>query len=383
MRLALLWLGGFDLRCTLLAVPPLIPAIHRNLGLDEKEVGVLTGLPVLLLAAAAILGALLIARLGARRALVAGLLAVALGSALRGAGPSLGMLFAMTLVMGAGVAVSQPAFPTLIGDWFANRVGLATAAYSNGLLFGETLSASLTGPLVAPALHGSWPLSLAAWSLPVLVTVVLVLALTSHQTPASDQAPRRWWPDFGDRQMIQVGLTMAFASAAYFGVNAFLPDYVRATGRPELKDPALAALNACQLPASFLMLALHRHLVCRRWPFVAVGAALTTAIVGVVSSSGPWLVAWSAVVGFAVALAFILTLSLPPLLAAPTDVARFSAGVFLMQYGLSFAGPVVGGAAWDLTGLPAASLLTLAAGTALMAGLAGRLRLRQPTARED
>src|SRR5262249_40415198 len=60
-HLALLWLGGFDLRVTLLAVPPLIPAIHRDLGLDEKGVSILTGLPVLLLAIAAIPGSLLIA----------------------------------------------------------------------------------------------------------------------------------------------------------------------------------------------------------------------------------------------------------------------------------------------------------------------------------
>ncbi|HSR25148.1 MAG TPA: MFS transporter, partial [Candidatus Eisenbacteria bacterium] len=94
--LGLLWLGGFDLRVTLLAVPPLIPAIHRDLGLDEKGVSVLTGLPVLLLAIAAIPGSLLIARLGVRRALVAGLLAVGAAGALRGAGTGLAPLFAMT-----------------------------------------------------------------------------------------------------------------------------------------------------------------------------------------------------------------------------------------------------------------------------------------------
>ena len=74
LHLALLWLGGVDLRVTVLAIPPVIPAIHHDLGLDEKGVSVLTGLPILLLAAAAIPGAVLIARLGARGALVTGLL---------------------------------------------------------------------------------------------------------------------------------------------------------------------------------------------------------------------------------------------------------------------------------------------------------------------
>ena len=34
LRLLLLWLGGVDLRLTMLAVPPLIPLIHRELHLD-------------------------------------------------------------------------------------------------------------------------------------------------------------------------------------------------------------------------------------------------------------------------------------------------------------------------------------------------------------
>src|SRR5271169_1739833 len=37
-RLALLWLAGVDLRITLLAVPPLLPWIHRDLPLDETAV---------------------------------------------------------------------------------------------------------------------------------------------------------------------------------------------------------------------------------------------------------------------------------------------------------------------------------------------------------
>src|SRR5262249_38309447 len=215
-----------DLRVTLLAVPPLIPAIHRDLGLDEKGVSVLTGLPVLLLAIAAIPGSLLIARLGARRALVAGLLAVGLGSALRRGGGSLPVLFGRTLLMGAGVAVSQPAFPTLTREWFPRRVAIATAVYSNGLLFGEMVPASFTGPLVAPALGGSWPLSLAFWSAPAFLAAGLLLAVTPRDGRGT--APRRLWiPDLRDGLMWRAGLVMGFASAAYFGTNAFIPDFVR------------------------------------------------------------------------------------------------------------------------------------------------------------
>jgi CP family cyanate transporter-like MFS transporter len=377
VNLALLWLGGFDLRVTLLAVPPLIPAIHRDLGLDEKGVSILTGLPVLLLAAAAIPGSLLIARAGPRRALVAGLLAIALGGALRGAGTSLAVLFAMTLVMGAGVAVSQPVFPTLTREWFPTRIALATAVYSNGLLFGEMVPASLTGPLVAPALGGSWQWTLVIWAVPALVTAGLLRALTPHISAGRGGGRRRWLPDFRDGQMWRVGLVMGLASAAYFGTNAFIPDFLRATGHADLKDAGLTSLNACQLAASLAILLLARRLVGRRGPFVLAGALIAVAAVGLVLTPGPWIVLWAGVIGFAAALALVLTLALPPLLAGAGDVPRFSAGVFVILYGASFLGPLAGGAAWDATGWPPAAFLALAAGGVVMIGLAAGATLRR------
>src|SRR3979411_1336038 len=102
VQLVLLWLGGIDLRLTMLAVPPLIPLIHRDLHLDEKGVGALVSLPVLLLARAAVPGSLLIAKLGVRGALVAGLGLVAVFSALRGAGPTTAVLLSPTFLRGGG-----------------------------------------------------------------------------------------------------------------------------------------------------------------------------------------------------------------------------------------------------------------------------------------
>jgi CP family cyanate transporter-like MFS transporter len=331
---------------------------------------------VLLLAVAAIPGSLLIARLGARRALVAGLLAVGAGSALRGVGPALPVLFGMTLVMGAGVAVSQPAFPTLTREWFPASIALATAVYSNGLLFGEMVPASFTGPLVAPALGGSWPVTLAFWSAPAFVAAGLLFLATRREPERAAGLRRLWLPDFRDGRMWRAGLVMGFASAAYFGTNTFIPDFVRVAGHPGLKDAGLTALNGCQLAASFVILALGRRLVGARWPFVLAGVLLVGGALGVVLTSGPWIVLWASVIGFASALALILTLALPPLLAEEADVPRLSAGIFLIMYGSSFVGPLLGGAAWDATGRPAAPFLVLAAGGVVMIVLAAGTRLR-------
>jgi len=80
-------------------------------------------------------------------------------------------------------------------------------------------------------------------------------------------------------------------------------------------------------------------------------------------------VAGAGLVGFGAALTLVLTLALPPLLAGAGDVPRFSAGVFLIMYSCSFAGPLLGGAAWDATGSPVTPFLALAAFGLLMSGL--------------
>ena len=93
--LLLLWLYGTALRFTILAVPPVIPLIHDEMNLSATQVGILTGLPSMLFAIAAVPGSLLIARLGIRVALVLGIAVNAIGGGLRGAVPDVNWLYAM------------------------------------------------------------------------------------------------------------------------------------------------------------------------------------------------------------------------------------------------------------------------------------------------
>src|SRR5215472_14618835 len=106
--LLLLWLSGACLRVTVLAIPPVIPLLHRDLNLSETDIGWLSSLPPMLFALAAIPGAVLIARLGMVPALFVGLLLNAIGSIARAALPNAAMLYATTIVMAAGVAIMQP-----------------------------------------------------------------------------------------------------------------------------------------------------------------------------------------------------------------------------------------------------------------------------------
>jgi CP family cyanate transporter-like MFS transporter len=379
VRLFLLWLGGIDLRLTMLAVPPLIPLIHRELHLDEKAVGALVSLPVLLLAVAAVPGSLLIAKLGVRGALLTGLGFVAVFGALRGFGPSTPVLFSATFLMGVGVAVTQPAFPSLVREWFPRRIAIATAVYSNGILIGETIPTALTTPVgVLPLAHGDWRWAIGMWSVLVAVTAI-AFAIAAPARGPRPAVPSRWWPSWRESQAVRIGLVMGMASAVYFGTNAYIPDFLDQSGRHDLIAPTLVVLNGSQLltgPA----VAIWERLLTGRIGFIGSSVLMAVAQIGIIVTPGAWVIGWAFVLGFAAALAFIVVLTLPPRLAAAGDVHRMSAAIFTIQYGAAFAVPLVAGALWDASGVAVLAFVPGVAAAASMSWLA--LPLKIPSAEQ-
>jgi len=360
--LLLLWLSGVCLRVTVLALPPVIPLLHRDLNLSETDVGWLSSLAPMLFALAAIPGAVLIARLGMVPALFVGLLLNAIGSIARAALPSAAMLFATTIVMAAGVAIMQPALPPLVRAWFPRRIGFATAVYTNGLLAGETIAVALTIPLVLPLVDNSWRLNFVVWSVPAFATALLIIACAprAQGTNSAALAPRLWWPDWRRPLIWRLGAILGSVNSMYFVTNAFLPDFVTAAGRPDLISSALTAENFCQLPASLIMIAVAGRLLKQPWAYVAAGALSLVSLIGIMAASGAWIVFWSGVLGFVTTTILVLGLALPSVLSAPADVPRISAGMFTISYSIAMVLSVAAGWLWDFTHSPIAGFVPVA-----------------------
>jgi CP family cyanate transporter-like MFS transporter len=373
LRFVLFWLGGVDLRLTLLAVPPVLPLIHRQLGLSEFGVAALTNVPVLLLSVAAIPGSLAIARWGARGALIGALWLIAIAAALRGAGPSIAMLFTATIVMGAGIAMAQTSLPTLVRAWYPDRIALATSVWANGLLCGEALSASLTIPLILPWFGGAWEPAVAVWSIPVALTAIAV-ALVPAPPGVHSGGAMRWLPDFRDARVWRIGVFQSAASLAYFGANTFIPDYLHAVGRPELVGGCLAALNIGQLPASLIIGIVPLRELARRRTSSAFAVLIAGALATFVFiPAGVAAITASAVFGFAGAYILAFSFALPAFLAAGPDVARVSAGTFTIGYAIAFVTTVFAGALWDASHQPALAFLPILGAAAIVLALGPRL----------
>jgi CP family cyanate transporter-like MFS transporter len=359
----LLWLAGNGLRLTILAVPPVLAVIQSDLHLTGTQVGILTSLPVVLFAVAAVPGSLLIARFGALAALTVGTLLAAFGGALRGFSPNVWALYVSTVIMGTGVAIMQPSLPPLVREWLPKRINFGSAVFTNGLLFGEIFPVALTVPLILPLFGGGWRSGMIFWSVPMVAIALVVwwFAPKTHETTTKTTV--RWWPDWRDSLTWRLGLLLSGANAVYFGVNTFIPGYLAFAGKPEFISTALTALNVGQIPVSILLLMFARRTERKVWPFVAFGLIELVSLLGLVLTREWGAVFFAAWLGFAASGVLVLCLALPALLCAREEVGRLAAAMFAIGYGLAVVLTVLGGALWDATADARFAFLPIAVGT--------------------
>jgi CP family cyanate transporter-like MFS transporter len=353
----LLWLAGVAMRMTLLVMPPVIPQVHDELHMTETQVGLLIGLPLAVLAIAAIPGSLLIARIGATVAVALGMAIAAVGGGVRAAAIDVWTLYAAAIVSAFGIAIMQPGMPTLVRQWLPDRIAVGTIGYSAGMLMGAMFPAVFTIAYVLPAVGGSWRLDVVLWAVPALVMAPVFFLLSPRIRESRDTlavSGGRWWPDWKNPVVWLLGFTFASNNSPYFVTSAFIGDYLQTLGKPELLGPALGWLNGSQLFALAVLLVTANRLQLRAWPFLVFGPIMFASFLVLVGfTSSPFaIVAATAVIGVAAAVTMTAILALPPLLAAPRDLPRTAAGMFTVSYTCAVIIPTICGGLWDLTGKP-------------------------------
>jgi CP family cyanate transporter-like MFS transporter len=327
-------------------------------------VGLLMGLPLAMFALAAIPGSLLIARFGVLAVAISGLALATLAAAARAATGDIWTLYAATLLMGIGVAIFQPALPTLIRLWTPARAWLANTVATNGMLMGVTFASALSIPVVLPAVSGSWRGDLLVWCVPGLVATLLFM-FVAPRTRAADSSiggtASRWWPDWKSSQLWLLGIALGSNNALFFASNAFVPDYLNSIGRGDMIGTTLGWLNGSQLFGSFFMLAMSERLQRQSWPFLIFGPITALGLIGMMLCDGIWIIVAAAAAGMGAAATFVVTFGLPAILSPPGEVHRMASGMFTISYGIALVVPVICGACWDLTGRPWTSFLPMIA----------------------
>lgn len=381
LTLGLIVLVGINLRTALLAVPPILPLLSHDLQLSHTETGLLTSLPTLVMGIAALPVGILVGRVGGRLMVAFGLLLVALGAVLRALWPSVVPLYIFTALLSFGSACSQTALPSLIRQWFATRIGLATALYSDGLVVGETLGAGLTIPVMQLWLgSNAWASSFVFWSIPVLVTLVLWLWLAppnviKWQTSDPDKAASPTQHTLEQKPARINAWTLGFllggAQLVYFGTNAWIAPYNQAIHASSISWLSLSLLNAAQLPSALAVTVFADRLVGRKMPFIICGVLCLLALTGWMLTPISLEPLWVALLGGASIIIYTLGLALPALLVKQEEIALWTGRMLTVGYLFSFLGPFIGGWLWDITYVPAIAFLplALASGIILTLGL--------------
>ena len=389
---SLLIFVGINLRSVILGVPPVLPLIKGTLGLSYTETGLLTALPTLIMGGFAWFSGLLVERIGGRAAVTIGLALLAFGALMRAIWPGAFFLYFFTIVLSLGIALAQTTAPVLVRRWFPAHIGLVSALYTDGLIIGETIGAGVTVPIMLLFLgKNAYALSFVFWGLIVIVALALWLWLAPHAPPTRGTRV----PTAPPEQMaildaskaasspaqekpvsfIMPGLLLGAGSLMYFAMNAWIATYNQAIHAASYTPLALTTLNALQLPASLGVTFFAQRLVGRRWPFIAGGVVALIAVIGWVATPPGTEFLWAALLGASSALVFTLGLALPPLLAAPEQVARLTGMTLTLSYSMAFVGPFIGGGLWDLFGLPPLAFLPVALAAALLIGLGSFLPL--------
>src|SRR4029453_8207089 len=211
---------ALNLRPAIAAVPPVLEAIQRDLGLAAPP-GVLRPLPVVCMGAFAPAGAALARRVGQEAAVSCALALVAAGTLVRGLGASAVTLYGGTLACGIGIAVGGVLLPRVVKAWFPSRPGAVTGLYTAGLVTGAMLASAATVPLME-ALGVGWPAAIAAWGLLAAAALAVWVPATRRLRTAAELAPRPARLPWDSGVAWRVTLYMGLQSLLYYPAPTWL-----------------------------------------------------------------------------------------------------------------------------------------------------------------
>jgi CP family cyanate transporter-like MFS transporter len=307
--LAALFVAALALRPQIVGAGPLIPLIQDDLGSSHAVVGLLGTIPVLCMGLFAPLAAYLAARIGTRRAMTLGLALIGGFGIIRTLGPGAWAVVLLTLPVGVGMGIGNALAPIAVKERFASRPATGTGVYTTGIQSGSAASAALAVPLAG--VLGGWRGSLIALSVCAVGSLVAWVILTRgeepHERPTAS-VPRLPW---GSGTAWLLVASFALMGAAYYGLNAWLPDAYGEHGWSDRKAGLLlAVMNVSAIASSFLVPWLSdRHDRRRPW-LLSMNVFFFTGALGLVAMPALGF-AWATVAGVAQGGMFALVMTVP------------------------------------------------------------------------
>jgi CP family cyanate transporter-like MFS transporter len=375
---------AFNLRPAFSSIAPVLNEIMADTGLTAAGASVLTTAPVLCLGLFSPMAPWLAQRIGTERTALAALLAILLGTGLRGLA-SAPALLAGSLLAGAGIGVGNVLMPGLLKRDFPDKAPLMTGVYIMSLSIGAALAAATTAPLRV-ALGGWWAGALAAWTLPVALAMAVAALVWAQQirrrpTAAAGVPATRAGASLWQNPLAwQVTLFMGLQSMLAYVVFGWMAPVLRSRG-----DTAVTAGLVVSVSVVFqIIAALPAPILAARLRSQSGPAALSMlfaaiSFLGLLTAPLSWQWVLSAVLGLAQGAGFALAILIILMRAGDSGTAaRLSGMAQGVGYTMAAFGPLLVGVLHDHSGdWNGAGWLFMVAGLAAAAAgaLAGRNRL--------
>jgi len=372
---ASLVLIAFNLRPVFSSASTLLPEIGSRLGLSSLGASVLTTLPVVCLGLFSPVAPRLSRWIGTERTLLAAVLLLACGTALRGFA-SVPLLFLGTALAGASIAIGNVLLPGVVKRDFPDRAALMTGWYTMALCAGAAGAAGLTLP-IKQSFGLSLGGALAVWALPALLAGLLWLPqVLSNRFQGAGTRPgvQGLWRN---RLAWHVTLFMGLQSALAYCVFGWLVPILRERGLDGVKAGAIVSVSVMMQAAACLVAP---HIAVRGRDQRAINVALSVlavaALLGLLFAPlwSVWF--WAVLQGIGQGGLIAVALTVIVLRARDAHVAaQLSSMAQCVGYLLAAIGPLVVGLIHGWTGSFAWSavlFVLLGAGTAFNGWFAGR-----------
>ena len=352
-----LFVASLAMRPQILAIGPLLPLIRSDLALPAGIAGLLTTIPVLCMGLFAPVGPRLAARFGASTAFAFCLATIVGFGVIRAVTPTVPLLLVATLGIGIGIGAAGAIPSMIVAGRIPTRPALGTGAYAGGIVAGSTLAAGLAVPL---AVDDDWRRALFLISLVSIISVVawVVLVGAGRRDRVAGAVARRL--PWGDPTAWLLVVVFGLQSVLFYGVVSWLPNAFVERGWDEASAGALiGAFNGVGLVTTIGLPIVADRLGSRRIQLLGSSLIAVVALVAIIAAPDLAFV-WVSILGLALGAVFPLVLTLPlDVTDDPARVGSVAALMLLGGYVVSSLGPVVLGAARDLTGDFGASLWML------------------------
>ncbi|MFJ8001831.1 CynX/NimT family MFS transporter [Streptomyces sp. NPDC096310] len=386
-------LAALNLRPAITSLGALLEEVRDGLHMSGTLAGVLTSVPPLCFAVFGFAAPRLARRFGPGAVVLAGMVAITAGVALRPfAGGTAGFLAASAFAL-MGIAVSNVLMPVIVKRHFPDRVGTMTGLYSMGLALGTAAAAAVTVPMTQ-ALGGSWRTGLGVWAVLAAVAVLPWAGLARDRSTAASGSPAAGSgtgagaaPGGSAAPGLRLGRSRtAWALACFFGLQAtgayitmgWMPQIFRDAGVPAGTAGLLLAVTMVMgVPLAFVIPRVATRMSNQGPIVVALGFCGLTAYTGLylAPAGGAWV--WAVLLGVSNC-AFPLALTMIGLRSRTgAGVVRLSAFAQSTGYLISIPGPMLVGVVYEYSGgwgLPIGLMAAFLVPQMVMGVVAGRDR---------